>query len=208
MAFAAYATVAETKSWLVLNDTIDDVEIAAVLDTVTRWIDEYCDRHFWQDGAAGSEVARVFAPSSSRVLALGGSNDLVSVTTVKSDEDGDGTFETTWAAGDYELHPVNRPTGRPYDRVEAIGARQFPVPYSRGSGATHRVQITGIWGWTAVPDPVHHACKLQASRVLDRRNSPQGVAGPAEFGVVRISRFDPDVTSLLDPYRRVAVLVG
>ena len=208
MAFAAYATVSEAKSWLVLNDTVDDVEIAAVLDSVTRWIDEYCDRHFWQDGTGGSPVARVFAPCNGRVLDFGSFNDLVSVSTVKTDEDGDGTFETTWAATDYELQPVNRPTGRPYTRLEAIAGRLFPVPYSRGSGATHRVQISGVWGWASVPGPVYQACRLQAHRMLKRRFSPEGVSGFDELGVVRVSRLDPDVQASLDPYRLTAVLVA
>jgi hypothetical protein len=206
MAFAPYATVPEFKAWITIDDTIDDVVATAVLDSVSRWIDEYCDRHFWQDGATGAEMARTFTPTRCYSLDI---DDLVpgSVTTFKTDDAGDGTFETTWAASDYQLQPVNRPSGRPFRRVEAVAGRLFPVPYMRAR--SNRVEITGVWGWPAVPDTVHQACLIQASRVLKRRHSPEGVAGFGEFGLIRVTnRPDPDVMALLDPYRRTAVLVA
>ena len=204
MAFASYATLPEFKAWVTLTDTVDDVVMANVLDSTTRWIDEYCDRHFWQDGTSGSEVARTFIPCHQYRLHV---DDLVSITTFKTDEAGDGTFETTWSASDYQLQPVNRPTGRPYTRVQAVAGRLFPIPYDYMR--SNRVEVTGVWGWPAVPDTVKQACLIQSQRVLKRRYSPEGVAGFGEFGAVRIgSRLDPDVQQLLDPYRRYAVLVA
>lgn len=210
MAFTPYVTDDEFKAWVTLNDSIDDIEIAGVTATVTRWIDEYCQRHFWQDGTLASPVARTFVTRSRWCLDLGPFNDLTAVVApvVKTDEAGDGTFETTWAASDFELHPVSRPTGRPYTSVDAIAGRLFPVR-SGTTGRSDRVEITGVWGWPAVPDEVPQACLIQGSRILKRRYSPEGVAGFGEFGAVRVSgRLDPDVQQLLDPYRRVAVLVA
>lgn len=207
MAFAPYATLPEFKAWITLTDTIDDVVMTDALKSVSRWEDEYCERHFWQDGATGSEIARTFVPTSCYELTI---DDLVpgSVTTFKTDESGDGSFEVTWAASDYQLLPVNRPTGRPFKRVEAVGSRVFPSWLTRGQ-RSNRVEITGIWGWPAVPESVKQACLIQASRILKRRYSPEGVAGFGEFGAVRVSnRLDPDVQQLLDPYRRTAVLVA
>lgn len=208
MAFATYATLPEFKTWATIPDTLDDLVAVGALEAVTRWIDEHCDRHFWQDGATGSEVARTFVPCDSYRLDI---DDLVpgTVTTFKTDESGDGTFETTWAAGDYQLQPVNRPDGRPYRRALAVSSRIFPLQYSWPSRAD-RVEITGIWGWAAVPEAVHQACLLQSSRVLKRRNSPEGITGfGTEFGHIRVSsRLDSDVQMLLDPYRRTGVLVA
>jgi hypothetical protein len=206
VAFTPYATTAEVKAWISIGDAVDDTVIDDVRASVTRWIDDYCDRHFWQDGAPASEVARTFTPENCYRLDI---DDLVpgSITTFKTDEAGDGTFETTWAATDYQLLPVNRPTGRPYDRVEAVASRMFPVRYTRGR--SNRVEITGVWGWTAVPDAVYQACLIQSSRILKRRYSPEGTVGFADLGVVRMQpRLDPDVQSLLDPYRRYGVLVA
>lgn len=208
MAFASYATLPEFKTWAGITDSKDDLVAIGALDAVSRWIDTYCDRHFWQDGSTGSEVARTFTPCGSYRLDI---DDLVpgSVTTFKTDEAGDGTFETTWDAADYQLQPVNLPDGRPYSRVEAVGGRVFPIRWSRAARA-NRVEITGVWGWPAIPEAIHQACLLQASRVLKRRNSPEGITGfGTEFGHIRVSsRLDSDVQMLLDPYRRVGVLVA
>jgi hypothetical protein len=209
MALAPYATLPEFKTWAGLKDTDDDLVATGTLEAVTRWIDDYCDRHFWQDGETGSEVARTFSPHHPRSFDLYSFADLVSVTEVATDESGDGTYETVWDASDYQLWPVNQPTGRPYTRIEAIGNRTFPIRSTPGS-LGNRVRITGIWGWPDVPEPVHQACLLQASRVMKRRNSPEGITGFGnEFGHIRVSnRLDVDVQLLLDPYRRVGVLVA
>lgn len=207
MAFAPYATLPEFKAWVTLTDTVDDVVMSDVLDSTTRWIDEYCDRHFWQDGATGSEVARTFETCHRYHLEI---DDLVpgTVTSFKTDESGDGVYEITWSVSDYQLQPVNRPNGGPFTTVAAVGSRQFPLPWIYGR-RTNRVEVTGVWGWPAVPDTVRQACLIQSQRVLKRRYSPEGVAGFGEFGAVRIgSRLDPDVQQLLDPYKRYAVLVA
>lgn len=208
MAFAPYTSLPTFKTWAGLTDTDDDLVATSVIESVSRWIDEYCDRHFWQDGATDSEVARTFTPCGSYRLDI---DDLVpgSITTFKTDEAGDGTFETTWAVTDYQLLPVNRPSGRPYDRVEAVGGRLFPIRWARAARA-NRVEITGIWGWPAVPEAVHQACLLQSGRVLKRRHSPEGITGFGnEFGHIRVSnRLDADVQMMLDPYRRIGVLVA
>lgn len=205
MAFAPYATRPEFEAWVQLTDQVDAAVMDSVLDSVTRWEDEYCDRHFWQDGTVGSPVARSFTPCYQYRLDI---DDLVSVSTFKTDEAGDGTFETTWSVSDYQLHPVNRPTGRPYTKVETVAGRLFPLRYDHSTRG-NRVEITGVWGWPAVPGPVKQACLIQASRELKRRYSPEGVAGFGEFGPVRIgSRLDPDVQLMLDPYRRSGVRVA
>lgn len=205
MAFTSYVTTSEFKKWVVLNDAIDDAVITDVGESVTRWIDEYCNRHFWTDGVTGTEVARTFTPCHPYQLDI---DDLVSVTAFKTDEAGDGTYETTWSATDYQLQPVNRPNGQPYTNVEAVAARIFPIRSGRASRA-NRVEITGIWGWAQVPDAIQQACLIQASKVLNRRYSPQGVAGFGDFGVVRVSmKLDPQVEELLYPYRRRPVLVA
>ncbi|MGH6691102.1 MAG: hypothetical protein ACREF4_10565 [Gammaproteobacteria bacterium] len=207
MAFAPYADLAEFRDWIVLPDAIDDAVIVGVVASVTEWIDEYCDRHFWRDGVGGSEVARTFVPCHSYRLDI---DDLVpgSVTDFKTDESGDGTFETIWSVSDYQLLPVNRPTGRPFTSVEAVGGRLFPIRYDRMR--SDRVEITGIWGWSAVPNAVHQACLIQSARILKARYSPEGQAGVDAFGgVVRVpGQVDPRAIDLLNPYRRTAVLVA
>jgi hypothetical protein len=91
--------------------------------------------------------------------------------------------------------------------VRATGlGRWFPVAACTGRLA--RVQVTGTWGWPAVPVDVKQACLLLAARLFIRKESPQGVAGFGEFGAIRVRSADPDVVALLEPYRRNAVLVA
>ena len=74
-----------------------------------------------------------------------------------------------------------------------------------GFWATLQVRVTGAWGWPGVPDEVSQATLLQASRLFNRRKSPEGITGNAEWGLVRVTRVDPDVASLLQPYQIMSV---
>jgi len=53
--------------------------------------------------------------------------------------------------------------------------------------------------WVPVPWPAHveEAVLIQTARLYKRRNSPEGVAGFGDLGVVRISTLDPEVETLL-----------
>jgi hypothetical protein len=55
-----------------------------------------------------------------------------------------------------------------------------------------------------VPIAITQACVVQASRLFKRLDSPLGVAGFGDLGVVRVGRaLDPDVEQLVSPYRRM-----
>jgi hypothetical protein len=193
-----YVTVAEFKDWIVLNDTIDDPTIDDALAAASRGIDHFCKTHFWKT-AAGTN--RVFDTCDYWRLRI---NDAAAVTAVATDNDADGVYETVWAAADFQLLPLNPDAGpetEPYTEIRAIGAQTFPRPASVTS-RTGLVQVTGTWGWSAVPEAVTEATKLVANRLIKRRQSPEGVAGSFEFGTIRISsREDPDAVLLLTPYR-------
>jgi hypothetical protein len=51
-----------------------------------------------------------------------------------------------------------------------------------------------------VPDEVVQATLLQAGRLYRRKDSPEGVTGSADWGMVRLPRLDPDVMALIEPY--------
>ena len=138
----AYADLDTLKSTAVLNLTGSafDSRLLALLEDVSRWIDAHCNRHFYVltasrrfDGDGGTQL---------------GIPDLISVTTLASDEDQDRVFETTWSSSDYLLYPLNaepqQPWGRPYSRLlvdKAAGSRaSFP------SGPS-TVEIAGRWGF-------------------------------------------------------------
>lgn len=199
---SAYTDLASLKAWLGISVTTYDSMLTQALNSASRAIDNYCHRRFWLDPTA---VIRTFASAGSICLefpddGIGDLTDLV----VATDLGGDGTFETTWAAGDYELLPVNAPHAspdpEPWTAIRSVTGRAFPAPL--WTGRSDRVQITARWGWPQVPDPVVQACLIKAAALFHRKDSPQGIAGFGDFGAVRLSRReDTDVCNLLDPYR-------
>lgn len=175
--------------------------VERVINAVSRKIDQHCRRRFYVDSSA---TARVFAAESWDLVYV----DDISTTTglvVKTDTSDNGTFDTTWSSTEYELSPVNAVSSSgetwPYTAIRAVDDRWFPYANRRSS-----VEVTATWGWPAVPEPVAEACLLMSARVYRRRQSPEGVIGFGDFGPIRVSRIDPDVAVLLEPYAKVGVL--
>jgi hypothetical protein len=200
-----YCTVEELKSRLGMaaTDTADDFEIRLAVDTASREIDEWCQDQFWRGTAT-----RTFAADCAYLLDLG-PFPLISVTTLKTDAAGDGTFETTWSASDFQLLPLNVTTlaeAKPYRQIKAVASNTFP--YWKELGVRDdRVEIVGVYGWPTVPAAVKQACLILSAELLKLKDAPFGVAGFGEFGAVRV-RNNPRAMALLQPYRRLPVLVG
>lgn len=117
------------------GDTNDDAKIDLILQGVSQKIDQYCGRRFQPYTAT-----RTFTADSSSILDV---DDLLSITTLKHDEDGDGTYETTWASTDYLLWPFNAAVDeRPYTqiRIAPQGTKSFPA-------TPNGVQVVGTWGY-------------------------------------------------------------
>jgi hypothetical protein len=211
MAFAPYTTGTELLDYMQVAGSGKAALADAAVTASSHAIDEHCQRHFWQDVGA----TRTFMPTNLFCLELGPFNDLVSLTSLKTDPGGDGTYEVVWSASDYQLQPPTLLLGRPYTAVRAVGPQIFPA-YGYGYGGANalnfgyygfnirqdRVQIVGTFGWAAVPSEVVFATKIKAARLYLRHQSANGIAGLDNFGPIRVSQFeDPDVVSLLAPYR-------
>jgi len=55
------------------------------------------------------------------------------------------------------------------------------------------------------PAEVHTAALIEAARTLKRRGSPEGVAGiGGDFGLVRVSAWDPTIEAALSPWLKLA----
>jgi hypothetical protein len=134
----------------------------------------------------------------------------VSITTLKTDTDRDGVFETTWSASDYQLKPVNPTIGAepgPYTLIKAVGSKVFPPLPPWPLLRDEAIQVTGIWGWDSVPYAVRAATGILAAELFKLKDAPFGVAGFGDLGVVRI-KDNPIVDRLLGPYKRTPTLVG
>ncbi len=190
-----YITAARFKNRMGITDTAttDDATIDEVINSVSRWIDNFCGRRFY-----GASEARKYTPINSRKIYI---FDLLSVVTFGTDSDGDRTYEDTWAVTDYDLMPANALLdGRPFTWVQVAEQSDFSLP----AGITNALQITGMFGYntfaTGAPSVVVEACYEQSSRIFKRKDAPFGIAGVSELGTIQlIERLDPDVKQNLTP---------
>ena len=191
-----YASIDELKTRLGITDATDDTILGMVLDSVSLLIEKKTHRRFWKNT---SDETRYYSPMQSDALFT---DDIVSVTTLKSDEDQDRTYEATWATTDYDLCPYNAATlspQEPYTWLEITPQGSYSFPTGQKA-----VQIVGVFGWPEVPATVKEATLIQAARIFKRKDSPFGIAGVGEFGQVQLlGKLDPDVESFLEPLTRV-----
>lgn len=199
-----YATLSDVKAAARITDAIDDSLLEIAIESASREIDSYCERVFYQTGSTAVPAVRVYVPEDLFVVET---DDIVSVTTLRSDSNGDGTFDQTWAVSDYQLEPLNGIAGgitTPYTRIRAVGTYVFPTYEPRNVDAGQAsVQVTGVFGFASIPVAIKQATILSALRLYKRFESPTGVLGFSDVGVVRVGRVDPDVERLIGPYRKV-----
>ena len=141
-----HMAMSNTVAEAILEGTVDDARLLRILEAVSREIDVYCGRRFFVESRARYFDGRRTTDDGRRGYYGIRVDDLLSVTTLKTDEDGDRVYEVTWATTDYDLEPVNAlyesPPG-PYTRI-------CPAPlgdYSFPSGA-RAIEIVGSWGFS------------------------------------------------------------
>ena len=200
-----YATRNQVKAALRIGtaDTLDDDLIDNCVGAASRLIDGYCNRRFWQSGTA---EARVFQAEDSFYCSI---DDIAGTAlTLKTSTQADGTFDLTWSRSDYQLEPLNGNLDGltwSYDKIRAVGDYLFPT-VNANYGEQALVQVTAVFGWPSVPEPVTQATIIQASRIFKRYDSPLGVVGFGDLGQIRVSRYlDPDMAQLVEPYRRMRI---
>ena len=195
-----YLSVAELKTYIGnITDSVDDAALERVIAAACRQVDTHCGRFFYQQ----TSTIKYYSPNNGSLLLV---HDLLSISALASDEDGDGVWEVAWSASDYVLTPRNAAYAvpvRPYYAVEVAPAGRYVFIRGRET-----VKITGSWGWTAAPDAVVEASFLQASRLFGRKQNPYGVAGSPAFGSLSMlkAEMDQDAVTLLVPYVQVVVL--
>jgi hypothetical protein len=199
-----YCSVAELKARIWpsgTTDTTDDSIFDQVITAVSRLIDDECQRRFY----AASET-RYYTPEWPDLLMV---DDLLSVTTLKTDADGDRVYESAWATTDYDLEPYNaqlESQPRPYTQIVTApnGLYTFPVGRKRG------VQLAGSFGFaSATPPKIKEACLLQSARIYKRKDAVFGVTGSAEMGqLIVIPKLDPDVVLMLRSFKKGLGQIG
>lgn len=198
-----YLTEEEARTYIGRNDAKDPALLEDIVTAASRLIDRHCGRHFFQQTA----TARIFDSPDGYCVTFGPFNDLVSVTTLKTDADGSGSYETTVSSSDYQLLPVGAttmgPVAQPYTSLRMLGSATLPTPWEFSSGRHGLIEITGTWGWpTAVPTEVKAACRIIVAEVAKLQDAPLGIAGGDAMGVAYVGRRLPArAVDLLAPFR-------
>lgn len=193
-----YTTLNEVKQAMSIpaSDTIDDTMIEIAIESASRAIDAYTNRNFYSSGTA----TRYYSPTSNYVCDTDDISEFIHVKTMDSTDQ----YLIDWQTTDYQLEPLNNSVDgmyTPYTRIRAIGDNLFQPLNGEAT-----VEVRAVFGYTPMPIQIKQACIIQASRLFKRLDSPLGVAGFGDLGVIRVSsRLDPDVAMLIDPYRRVKV---
>lgn len=182
----------------------EDVVHEAILDAVSQAVNGYCSRAFYSLSA----TTRYFTALWADVLQV---PDLVSVTTLATDENGTGTYNRTWATTDYMLYPFNASDSdpaMPYTQIRMDTRTPgdgwaFPVGIPKG------VKVVGTWGWPAVPAAVKEVTLLESLRLLQQLQGPNGVVASSELGaMIVLPQLHPTSKMLLMPYRRMGARVA
>lgn len=193
-----YATLQQVKAAARITDSVDDDLLETAIESSSRMIDGYCERRFYTNGTE----TRYFAATSSYVCSI---DDVAGTAlTVETSAGLDGIYDETWSASDLQLEPLNRSNAGldfPVTRLRAVGDYLFPIDtVAHETG----VKVTAVFGFgTAIPAAVKQATILASLRQYQRYSSALGVAGFGDMGAVRVARIDPDIQSMLMPFRKV-----
>jgi hypothetical protein len=135
-----YANLNDIKASLV-TESVNDEQLMRLLEAVSRQIEKpkLTGRYFYTyegskyyDGAG----AKLWLP-----------DDILSISTLKLDQDGDGVYETTLDPSDYVLYPLNE---YPKIRLET----SYQSSYSGFAyGIPKGIEITGVFGYAESDSP-------------------------------------------------------
>jgi hypothetical protein len=193
-----YATLSQVKAAARITDSVDDELLETAIESSSRMIDGYCERRFFTNGTE----SRFFAATNSYLCEI---DDVTGTAiTIETSAGLDGIYDETWTAADFQAEPLNRTNAGlefPITRLRAVGDYLFPVDVVAHETG---VKVTAVFGFgTAIPAAVKQATILASLRQYQRYSSALGVAGFGDMGAVRVARIDPDIQSMLMPFRKV-----
>lgn len=191
-----YGNLDDFKDRYEIEDNIDDNEIESYITAISRAIDDICKQRFF---TTSSDETRYFTADQGDYLRL--PERIVSITTLKTDNNNDRTYEYTWATSDYDLMPYNASLdSEPYRWLEITPNGDYSFP----KGVRKGVEIDGKFGWSSAPQPIVEACYLGARRLMQRQDTPLGVSAAAATGQLQVIvtqlKADPDFMMLVTPY--------
>ena len=182
--------------------------IEELIEAASRYIDSQTYRFFYTSTGTtgGNGVTAYYTPEFPDILFP---DDMFAIYSLKTDEDGDGTFECTGNTGvntgDFWLMPFNTATlgntGYAYQWIELNpgGNLTFPI-------APRSVEIVGSFGWNAVPPDIKLACYEIVNASYGRR-SGQNMTAVAEVTAAGIVLTPEDIPrsarNIINSYRKL-----
>lgn len=193
-----YCTLADVKASLRIQDTVDDALIENSINSASRMIDQYCNRYFY---SGQPNETRYYAANDSFVCWI---DDCQTITQLATSSTDPSLFDVVWGTDDYQVTPPNGLANGGYSPITGLRATKDFVFPTWSEDAL--VSVTGTFGWNSVPEPIKFATIIQASRLFKRLESPLGVAGVSDIGIMRVgSNIDGDVAQLINPFRLLRI---
>ncbi len=177
-------------------DADRDAYIEKIIEAASRWIDNWTGRRFF-----ASTETRYYSPEFWDEIDV---DDLLSVTTLKTDPNLDRTFSDLWETTDFDLMPLNATSDNiPFYKIEVAPGGTYS--FIRGNKT---VQIIGSFGYsTTTPKEIERACFLLTLRLYKRDDTPLGVSAAGGVGtqsvVIPAIVNDPDIVGLLAGFRKL-----
>lgn len=168
------------------------------VQAISRWIDDITSKRFY-----ATTETRYYTPVNSDKCDV---DDVLSVTALKTDHDGDLDYDYAWTEGtDFLLMPRNAVAdGWPYHwiRRHPNGRYWFPM---NGGPMILSVELEGSFGFCATgsqPDGITDACVLAVEQLFMRKDAIFGVTGPAglSYDAKVMLKDDPHIMGLLEGY--------
>lgn len=181
-----YVESAAFKESVSIPDTATDADVTMALGAASRAVERVTNRKkFWKDT---SPVTQKYTAYSTNQVFL--DDDVVQINQVTVD----GVTVT-----DYLPEPLNAAAeGEPYTWLSSDSC----VFTSTKRGG---IQVTGLFGWPAIPDEVRQMVTILAARLLMRtRQAPFGIVtvGSIDSAAVQLARTDPEMALLVGPLTR------
>lgn len=196
-----YTSVEQLKSRFGIDDTEDDFELQLAVQAAAAEIQRMTGRFFWNETGV-----RTYRNHSIYDVDI---DDLVSITQLATDLDGDGVYETIWTSNQYQLevteHEYNvasKGEPWPYTKIQALGVPGGNyLPYVWAWSHQDRTQVTGLFGWPQVPVLVRQASLMIAAEFFKQKDAPVGM-------MTGIGDYGPQIAAMLSRYVKPGVKVG
>ena len=191
-----YITLANLKTYLKIDDSVEDTLLESIIESASRSIDRIANRRFYLDATASARTYRPVGNMRVIVDDFGTTSGLI----LKTDPDSTGTYQKTMTLNtDYIVEPTTAlAKGRPLNYLTIVGGTALSLPVNYRP----QVEVTAKWGWPSVPDDIEQATYILSADLYKRKDSIGGVLGLSELGAIRMSPLGRDIAAMVRAYRR------